>query len=217
MSERKHPTLWIAAALVLAITPLALAQGGNMPAHEARQCPGMHAMDGHGPRAAAEHRYDPATVTTLTGTVEEVLLRPGQGGATGLHLLLATEDGELEVLVGPTFYVFPEGLEVDQGDEVTVTGSRFDADGTAMLMAREITEGDLTVRLRNEAGMPLWQGQGPRSTAPDESAEADGPTGGPGQRCGHCAGRMGADPDTGERMCKRHGGHSGRHGARSGR
>lgn len=140
---------------------------------------------GPGRFADAEHRYDPETVATVTGTVEEVLLRPGRGGATGLHLSLALEYGEhLEVVVGPTFYVYPEGFEAETGDIVTVTGSRLTVNGEPMLMAREIQVGDHDLTLRDETGMPAWRGQGPRT----EGTFGAGPRPGMGQRG---RGRMG--------------------------
>lgn len=215
MSNLRIRDLLITAALVMALAPLALAQGQAMSAQGAHRCPGMEGGAGHGMNADAEHRYDPATVTTVTGTVEEVVLRAGRGGATGLHLQVVVGDDErVEVLVGPTFYVFPQGLEIDAGDRVTATGSRFTADGTAMLMAREITEGQLTVQLRDEAGMPMWQGQGPRS----DSVDAEGQGKGPGHGCDPCRGRMSEGSGTGGGMCKMHGGDSGSgHRHRSGR
>lgn len=200
MSDWRARMLLITVAMVLAMAPLALAQGQEAPAERTHCCPCMQDSAGPGMHADAEHGYDPTTVATLTGTVDEVLLRPGRGGATGLHLLLTTDGESLEVLVGPTFFVFPQGLEIEKGDRVTVTGSRFTVDGAPMLMAREITEGDLTLQLRDEAGMPMWQGQGPRS----ESVEAEGP----GQGCACCRGRMSQGGAGG--MCKRHAGTGGR-------
>jgi hypothetical protein len=53
--------------------------------------------------------YRSATETTIAGTVEEVktVSVPGRGSG-GLHLMLNTSSGPVEVHVGPTWYGRPE-------------------------------------------------------------------------------------------------------------
>jgi hypothetical protein len=106
--------------------------------------------------------YDPATVEMFTGEVTEVLLREGRMNATALHLILAVGEEAREVAVGPTFYLFPEGLDVVKGDTVTVTGSLVTKTaGGTMLLARHIVVGDFELALRDEAGIPAWRGLNP--------------------------------------------------------
>jgi hypothetical protein len=119
---------------------------------------GRGAIDGQGGRY-----YDPGTEISVTGTVEEVLMQAGRAGATGLHLLVQDGEETYDVHVGPTFYLFPEGLEVQKGDQVSVTGSRIDLAGQPALIVKEISKGDFNITLRDDIGVPLWRGQGPRA------------------------------------------------------
>ena len=176
----------VAMAVLMAVIFLALptaAQQGEGP----KNC--MHARAGAMAAAAEPHHtpYDPASVETITGEVTEVLLRAGRMNATGLHLMLAVGEATREVAVGPTFYLFPEGLDVVKGDTVTVTGSLVTkTEGGKMLLARHIVAGDVELTLRDEAGIPAWRGLNPEGPG---QATADG-TGpgmgrGPGMGKGH--------------------------------
>lgn len=141
----------------------------------------------------ASRPYDPATVETLTGTVEEVKLmafgRGRMGG--GVHLLLKTEKETIEVHLGPRFYLEENEFEVEPGEKLQVTGSRIKLGDQAALLAREIQLDDYRLALRADDGTPLWPGAG----AP---AGRQGPRMRGGWGCGHgcghgytCCGRMG--------------------------
>lgn len=151
----------MAVMMILALSvPLAEAQQGRGQGGRGRGQGGQGRGPGDG---QGGRRYDATTEVTITGAVDEVLMQAGRGGATGLHLLVAAEGETFDVHVGPTFYLFPAGLEVEKGDQITVTGSRVVVDEKPALIVKEITEGDFTLALRDEAGLPLWRGQGPRS------------------------------------------------------
>ena len=54
----------------------------------------------------AGRMYDPATETTVKGTVEEVKQVSGpRGGPGGVHLILKTDKETLEVHLGPTTFL----------------------------------------------------------------------------------------------------------------
>lgn len=118
---------------------------------------------GQGRNRRADHAYDPSSVITLTAIVDEVSTQSGRGGATGTHLILQAEDGPTTVHLGPASFLSEAGLVIDAGDTVTVTGSTTTVDGSQALIAREVRQGDLTVALRNNAGLPEWRGAGPRA------------------------------------------------------
>ena len=164
----------LAVMMILALSvPLAEAQVGRGQGGQGRGR-GRGPADGQGGRY-----YDPTTEVTLTGTVDEVLMQAGRGGATGLHLLVTDESETYDVHVGPTFYLFPEGLEVEKGDQVTVTGSRIDMNGAPALIVKEISRGDFAITLRDDIGLPVWGGQGPQAAqggrGPGAVANPDGP------------------------------------------
>ena len=105
--------------------------------------------------------YNPATETTLTGTVDSIKTLPSQGGGGGgLHLILTAADGPIEVHVGPVAFVSSKNMTFAKGDAVTVLGSKVTMAGQDALIAREITKGNQVLTLRDAAGFPLWSGRG---------------------------------------------------------
>ncbi|MGD8330384.1 MAG: hypothetical protein PVJ49_13200 [Acidobacteriota bacterium] len=107
--------------------------------------------------------YDPATVTTVEATVQEVLLESGRNGGSGVHLLLQTEGEPTVVHLAPQFWLNDNDLTLAAGDRVTVTGSKTVVAGAPALIAREIGRGDTSLTLRDEAGVPAWRGNGFRT------------------------------------------------------
>ena len=105
--------------------------------------------------------YNPATETTVTGTVDEIknLSSPGRGGG-GLHLVLAAATGPIEVHVGPASFVTSKNVTFSKGDALTVIGSKVTIQGQQVMIAREVRKGDQVLTLRDAKGFPLWSGRG---------------------------------------------------------
>jgi hypothetical protein len=101
-------------------------------------------------------RYDTATETTLTGTVEAVTQVTGRHGWHGTHLTLKTEKETVDVHVGPSWFLDHKHFALAKGDEVEVSGSRVKYSDGEALIAREIKKGDQILVLRNAQGLPLW-------------------------------------------------------------
>jgi hypothetical protein len=124
--------------------------------------------------------YDAATEVTVTGTVDEVRQLTGkqmQGssgtnwgicpmGWAGTHLSLTTDRGALIVHVGPAAYLASKEFSVAKGDELKITGSKVQYQGTEFLIAREITKGDQVLTLRDAKGFPLWSRTGTSMPSP---------------------------------------------------
>jgi hypothetical protein len=107
----------------------------------------------------AGRMYDPATETTIKGTVEEVKQIQGQrGGANGTHLIVKTDKETLEVHLGPTAFLEKEKFTFSKGDQIEVIGSKVKVDGADAILAREFKKGDKTLTLRNAQGVPVWSG-----------------------------------------------------------
>jgi hypothetical protein len=102
------------------------------------------------------HSYDAATVETLAGTVVEVRQVSGQHGWEGVHLVLKTGSETIEVHLGPAWFLENQAQQIGAGDEVAVTGSRVEIDGSAAILAAEIAKGDEVLVLRDENGFPVW-------------------------------------------------------------
>ena len=105
--------------------------------------------------------YNPATETTLSGTIDSVKTIPSQGrGGTGLHLVLTTSSGPMEVHVGPASFVSSKNVTFAKGDALTVVGSKVTMAGQVVVIAREIKKGEQVLTLRDAKGFPLWSGRG---------------------------------------------------------
>jgi DNA/RNA endonuclease YhcR with UshA esterase domain len=105
--------------------------------------------------------YDPATETTVKGTVGDVKTLPSSGrGGGGLHLVLVGGDGPVEIDVGPASFVSSKNVAFAKGDVLTVVGSKIAREGAEVVIAREITKGDRVLTLRDANGLPLWSARG---------------------------------------------------------
>jgi hypothetical protein len=155
------------------------------------------AVQGTGKATPSSH-YDPATVETLKGTVEEVKLtsfgRGRMGG--GVHLLVSSGEETVEVHLGPRYFLEDSDFEVEPGEEIEVTGSRVPMRGRSAVIAREITLGGYSLALRDSGGVPVWAGP----AGSQSGTRATGRRGGRHRGCSHCGGCAG-----GCRGCGHHG------------
>jgi hypothetical protein len=102
-------------------------------------------------------KYDPATETTLKGVVDDVKEVPNSyAGETGLHLMLKTEAGILEVQVAPVSFLKAMEITFAKGDELKIVGSKVTKDGNALVLARDITRGSNELVMRDKQGDPVW-------------------------------------------------------------
>ncbi|MGB7911260.1 MAG: hypothetical protein WCF59_03445 [Desulfobaccales bacterium] len=108
--------------------------------------------------------YNTQTVTTVKGQVESL----GSYGMTGWRaapgmqsqgLVLKTDKGNIIVHLGPPWYVRKQGFDLKQGDSLEVTGSQVTKDGQTLLLAAQAKKDGQTLKVRDEQGVPLWQGE----------------------------------------------------------
>lgn len=145
-----------------AVGSVALAQEAANP----WPCPGpgscAGAVPGAGPRfgrggGPAGRNYDPATVTTVSGTVEAVERGP-RGGGQGVHVQLKTADGMVDVHLGPVWFLDEQKLTVAKGDALVITGSKRESGARSFVIAKEVQKGETSVTLRDDRGVPRWAG-----------------------------------------------------------
>jgi hypothetical protein len=102
--------------------------------------------------------YDPKAEVSISGTVDRITLQSGHRGWQGTHLFVKTDNGVIEVHVGPTDYIASQRFSFAPGDVVEVTGSKFNMQNKDVLLAREIKKDGKTLVLRNAQGVPNWAG-----------------------------------------------------------
>lgn len=101
--------------------------------------------------------YDRATETTASGVVAEIqeFLCPCSGSNPGIHLLLRTTEGTMQVHVAETNYLRNHGISFVKGDQVEVVGARARHKGREVLLAREVMRGGQRIVFRDAQGQPL--------------------------------------------------------------
>ena len=103
--------------------------------------------------------YNPATVETISGTVEAVeKITPMEGMSYGIHILVKTDEETMPVHLGPVWYIERLDIKIKKGDKVEVKGSRAMMIGKPTIIASEVKKGDTTIILRDENGVPVWSG-----------------------------------------------------------
>jgi len=101
-------------------------------------------------------KYDPNTELTVTGTIDKVTLHDTGMDWKGVHLEMTSDGTPLEVHLGPDFFINAAKIELGEGDEVTVVGSKVSYEGKDILIAKRITKGTVGLQLRDDLGRPVW-------------------------------------------------------------
>ena len=108
----------------------------------------------------APPKYDPATETTVKGTVEELKLVPPTGPKPVAYLLTKTgpdkDKDTVEIFLCPKKFLDDMGIAFKADEAVQVTGSKVKQDGADLILAREILKGGETLTFRFQDGKPAW-------------------------------------------------------------
>ena len=95
--------------------------------------------------------YDKAHEITFTGTIEQTMTKAPAGSPMGLHLMVTNSDGSVDAHLGP--YMSKATLEaLHVGTPVEIVGAVEIAHGKSILLAREVSVGGRTIKVRNENG-----------------------------------------------------------------
>lgn len=150
MSTRKFLILLLTVSLVLSAS---FAFGQPMKSMK------WKGSGGWGMGSQYQRMYNPATVETISGTVESVdKVRPMKGMMYGIHLLLKTDKETISVHLGPSWYIERLDTKIQKDDRIEVKGSRITFDGKPAIIAAEVKKGDSVLILRDSAGIPVWAG-----------------------------------------------------------
>lgn len=121
---------------------------------------GWRGSGGWGIGGNYQRMYNPATVETLSGTVESVeQIIPNKGMSRGVHLMLKTEKETIAIHLGPSWFVERLDIKINKGDGIEVTGSRVNFDGKPAVIAAEVKKGESVLVLRDSSGIPVWSGR----------------------------------------------------------
>jgi hypothetical protein len=143
----KKSIVWLSVAvMVLAASSLAVAAPWK-------------GSGGWGMGSQYQRMYNPATIETISGTVESVdQIKPMKSMNYGIHLKVKTEKEIIEVHLGPGWYIERLDTRIEKGDKIEIKGSRVTISGKPVLIAAEVKKGDNTLVLRDASGVPAWAG-----------------------------------------------------------
>lgn len=120
---------------------------------------GYRGSGGWGMGNQYQKMYNPATVETISGTVESVdKVTPMKGMYSGVHVMLKTDKETVSVHLGPEWYIERLDTKIEKGDKIEVKGSRVTFAGKPAIIAAEVKKGDSVLVLRDSAGIPAWSG-----------------------------------------------------------
>jgi len=120
---------------------------------------GWRGSGGWGMGNPYQRNYNPATVETISGVVESVnQVTPIKGMSPGIELIVKTDKETIAVHLGPAYFVERLDVKIEKGDKVEVKGSRVTISDKPTIIAGEIRRGDSVLKLRDDAGTPIWSG-----------------------------------------------------------
>jgi hypothetical protein len=116
------------------------------------------------PAMAAQERrqggpppYDPSKEVTVMGVVKGMESVDVPDGKRAI-LVLTVDNENLGVLLGPATWFEKQGMKFAPGAAVQVTGlTGYRYNGGSAIMPRLVKAGAKTLKLRDEAGKPLWE------------------------------------------------------------
>ena len=100
-------------------------------------------------------KYDLKAETKIKGTIQQLRLF-ASGNHNILELVLQGKTQTSSVFLCPKSYLTAMGIELKPGDEVEVTGSKVQQNGSDVVLARELVKGNDTLVMRDDKGIPVW-------------------------------------------------------------
>jgi hypothetical protein len=108
----------------------------------------------------APPKYDPATETTVKGTVGELKLVPPTGGKPIAYLVTKTgpdkEKDTVQIFLCPKSFLDQMGIAFKTDEAIEVKGSKVKQNGADLILAREMVKGGETLTFRFPDGKPAW-------------------------------------------------------------
>ena len=105
-------------------------------------------------------KYDPATETTVKGTVGELKLVPPTGGKPIAYLVTKTgadkQKDTVQIFLCPKSFLDQMGIAFKTDEAIEIKGSKVKQDGANLILAREMVKGGETLTFRFPDGKPAW-------------------------------------------------------------
>ena len=93
---------------------------------------------------------------TLKGEVLYVATHPAHHEFGGQFVIMKDGSNEIQVELAPPAFLSEQGIQIGLRDAITIVGTREIVNNSELIIAREVTKGGKTVKLRDANGAPLW-------------------------------------------------------------
>jgi hypothetical protein len=100
--------------------------------------------------------YEAAAELSVKGVVEVLNTPDCPGGRVGVHPILRSAGAQVEIHLGPQPFLAKEKFALAVGDSIEVIGSKVKYQGREVILARQVSKGDRTLKLRDMSGKPVW-------------------------------------------------------------
>ncbi len=116
--------------------------------------------------AQASHtglKYDRTQEVRVKGVVDEIHIEKYQELVLTLAPDAATRLGAPKVIVqvAPDAFLKEMGISFAQGEQIEVLGSKVVSGTDTVIMVKEISRASGTLEMRDDQGIPVWQGWNP--------------------------------------------------------
>ena len=92
---------------------------------------------------------------TLRGEVLYVATHPAHE-LGGQFVIMKDGLNEIQIELAPVAFLADHGLQIEVRDSITIVGTREVVNNSELIVAREVTKGGKTVKVRDANGAPLW-------------------------------------------------------------
>ncbi len=137
------------------------APNGKRPCYPASKCTGDPNLIGGGNRGAAAPTGKVLQIESTEkyiGTVQSIN-RVAMPNQTQIQMILATDQGDVLIILGPANYIDQQKIKFQAGDKVTVLGYRIKANGSDVIMAAQVQKNGNTLQLLDNKRQPIWGNQ----------------------------------------------------------
>lgn len=116
--------------------------------------------------AQLKRMFEPQKVVNLHGQIErlETITRQGRQAVNNRKTQIAffkTDQGSVVVHLGPTEFLARQNFQPKVGDILDISGGKVATRQGEVILATTIKAGSASYRLRDNNGIPVWQGQTP--------------------------------------------------------
>lgn len=124
-------------------------------------CEMAHSMEGQGldyEDVLTRFDYNPATVKTVRGRVTKINnYEKITGMGSAIVLTVKTQEGEVEAILGPEWYIQNQQFDLKDNQYVSMVGSAIEKNNKHYFVVAHLTHNDKELNLRDEkTGKPQW-------------------------------------------------------------